>query len=51
MPTVWVLFPDLSVYSVYNGYWFWGRPSVTDLWRDLREVTRVVRSDWEVPGP
>jgi len=51
VPTVFVLFPDLSVYSVYNGYWFWGRPSVTDLWRDLREVTRVVRSDWEVPGP
>ena len=51
VPTVFVLFPDLRVYSVYNGYWFWGRPSVADLWRDLREVTRTVRSDWEVPGP
>ena len=51
VPTVFVLFPDLRVYSVYNGYWFWGRPSVTDLWRDLREVTRAVRSDWEVPPP
>lgn len=51
VPTMFVLFPDLSVYSVYNGYWFWGRPSVADLWRDLREVTRTVRSDWEVPSP
>ncbi len=51
VPTVFVLFPDLRVYSVYNGYWFWGRPSVTDLWRDLREVTRAVRTDWEVPPP
>ena len=51
VPTVFVLFPDLPVYSVYNGYWFWGRPSMADLWRDLREVTRRVRSDWEVPPP
>ena len=51
VPTVFVLFPDLRVYSVYNGYWFWGRPTMTDLWRDLREVTRAVRSDWEVPRP
>ncbi len=51
VPTVFVLCPDLTVYSVYNGYWFWGRPSVADLWRDLREVTRTVRSDWEVPSP
>ncbi|MEJ7742734.1 MAG: redoxin domain-containing protein [Nocardioidaceae bacterium] len=51
VPTVFVLFPDLTVYSVYNGYWFWGRPSMADLWRDLREVTRAVRSDWEVPSP
>lgn len=51
VPTVFVLFPDLTVYSVYNGYWFWGRPSVAELWRDLREVTRTVRPDWEVPPP
>ncbi len=51
VPTVFVLFPDLTVYSVYNGYWFWGRPSRAELWRDLREVTRAVRSDWDVPAP
>ncbi len=51
VPTVFVLSPDLTVHSVYNGYWFWGRPSVADLWRDLREVTRTVRPDWEVSPP
>jgi hypothetical protein len=29
--------------------WFWGRPSTTELWQDLREVTRTIRSDWD-PG-
>ena len=51
VPTVFVLFPDLTVHAVYNGYWFWGRPCVADLWRDLREVTRRVRTDWQVPAP
>jgi hypothetical protein len=31
-----VLKPGLVIHSVYNGYWFWGRPSFYDLWRDLR---------------
>lgn len=49
VPTVFVLHPDLTIHSAYNGYWFWGRPSIADLWRDLREVSRSVRPDWEVP--
>lgn len=49
VPTVLVTRPDLHVHSSYNGYWFWGRPSADDLWRDLREVTRGLRPDWEVP--
>lgn len=49
VPTVVVARPDLSVHASYNGYWFWGRPSADDLWRDVREVTRATRSDWEVP--
>ena len=38
IPHTLVLKPGLIVHSVYNGYWFWGRPSTTDLWHDLREV-------------
>ncbi|MGO8948153.1 MAG: hypothetical protein ACLQUY_10915, partial [Ktedonobacterales bacterium] len=36
---------------IYNGYWFWGRPSPEDLWHDLREVTRKVRPDWDLEAP
>jgi hypothetical protein len=39
------------VHSVYNGYWFWGRPSTTDLWHDLREVTSEIRPDWDLTAP
>jgi hypothetical protein len=39
------------VHSVYNGYWFWGRPSTSDLWHDLRAVTREVRPDWDLNAP
>jgi hypothetical protein len=46
-----VLKPGLVIHSVYNGYWFWGRPSVEDLRRDLREVTREIRSDWDLNTP
>ena len=30
-----VLKSGLVIYSIYNGYWLWGRPSVIDLWHDL----------------
>jgi hypothetical protein len=41
IPYTLVLKPGLVIYSLYNGYWFWGRPSFEDLRRDLREVTRA----------
>jgi hypothetical protein len=31
-----VLKPGLVIDSIYNGYRFCGRPSIADLWRDLR---------------
>jgi peroxiredoxin len=48
IPHTLVLEPGLIVHSVYNGYWFWGRPSVEDLRRDLREVSAKVRPDWDI---
>ena len=51
IPHTFVLKPGLIIHSVYNGYWFWGRPSVTDLWQDLREVTRETRPDWDLAAP
>ena len=39
IPHTLVLKPGLVVHTIYNGYWFWGRPSFGDLWRDLRDVS------------
>jgi hypothetical protein len=46
-----VLKPGLVIHRIYNGYWFWGRPSVVDLWHDLREATREIRTDWDLSKP
>jgi peroxiredoxin len=51
IPHTLVLKPGLVIHSVYNGYWFWGRPSFEDLRRDLREVTREIRPDWDLAAP
>ena len=46
LPAVYVLGPDLSVQSEYQGYWYWGRPGLEELRADLRAVTRSIRPDW-----
>ena len=51
IPHTLVLKPGLVIHSVYNGYWFWGRPSVEDLRRDLRVVTSEIRADWDLSTP
>ena len=51
IPYTLVLGPGLKVFSIYNGYWYWGRPSNDDLRRDLREVTRLLRPDWDITAP
>jgi peroxiredoxin len=51
IPHTLVLKPGLVVHSVYNGYWFWGRPSVADLWRDLRAASAEIRPDWDLGTP
>jgi peroxiredoxin len=51
IPYTLVLEPGLVVHSIYNGYWFWGRPSAEDLGRDLRAVTRKIRPDWDLAVP
>ena len=51
IPHTLVLGPGLVIYSIYNGYWFWGRPSIEDLRQDLRAVTREIRPDWDLSAP
>lgn len=48
IPHTLVLKPGLFIHSVYSGYWFWGRPSIDDLGRDLRTATSEIRPDWDL---
>jgi peroxiredoxin len=48
-PAAFTLFPDLTIHRAYNGYWYWGRATLEELRRDMREITREIRADWEVP--
>jgi peroxiredoxin len=48
-PAVFTLYPDLTIHAAYNGYWFWGRPTMEELRLDFRHITRTIRPDWQVP--
>jgi peroxiredoxin len=50
VPHTLVLEPGLRVYKVYDGYWFFGRPTVEELRLDLRAVLRRCRPDWTLRG-
>jgi hypothetical protein len=43
--------PGLVIHRIYNGYWFWGRPSIVDLWHDLRDVESETLPDWDLSAP
>jgi hypothetical protein len=51
IPHTLVLAPGLVIHKIYNGYWFWGRPSTEDLRRDLRDVISACRPDWDLATP
>lgn len=46
-----VLKPGLVIHRIYNGYWFWCRPSVFALWHDLRAVPSEIRPDSDLNAP
>ncbi len=51
IPYTLVLEPQLKIFRIYNGYWYWGRPSVDDLYHDLRQITQKIRPDWDLSDP
>jgi peroxiredoxin len=51
VPYTLVLEPGLLVYKIYNGYWFFGRPTVEELRQDLRAVLQKCRPDWDITRP
>src|SRR3954469_16322254 len=48
IPHTVVLEPGLRVYRIYEGYWYFGRPTVEELRLDLREVLSRCRPDWHI---
>lgn len=51
IPHVVVLEPRLVIHKIYNGYWFFGRPTVEELRQDLRAVSMNCRPDWDITAP
>ena len=51
IPHVIVLEPNLRIHKIYNGYWFFGRPTVEELRHDLRAVSMSCRPDWDITAP
>jgi peroxiredoxin len=51
IPHTIVLEPGLAIYKIYNGYWFFGRPTLEDLRRDLRAVSKKCRPDRDITTP
>lgn len=50
LPCDFVLYPDLTIYKIYNGYWYVGRSSPEDLRADFREISSQIRPDWDPIG-
>jgi peroxiredoxin len=62
VPHTVVLGPNLEIFKIYVGFWFFGRPSIYDLWVDMRELRMKfdynfdplapgVREEWEAKHP
>jgi peroxiredoxin len=51
IPHTIVLEPGLIVFKIYNGYWYFGRPTIEELRQDLRAVTKKCRQDWDITTP
>ena len=51
IPHTIVLEPNLVIYKIYMGYWFFGRPTIEELRQDLRAVAKKCRPDWDITTP
>jgi hypothetical protein len=51
IPHTFVLEPGLKIFKVYNGYWYWGRPTMAELHVDLRALFQKIRPDFDLASP
>ena len=42
LPYTYVLKPDLTIYKIYDGWFFVGRPTLEELRQDLREIMKTL---------
>ena len=50
IPHTLVLKPGLVIHSIYNGYWFWGRPRSTTSGTTCARSSEI-RPDWDLSKP
>jgi peroxiredoxin len=51
IPHTILLKPGLVVHKIYEGYWYWGRPTTHELHVDLREINAEIRPDFHISTP
>jgi peroxiredoxin len=51
LPYTFSLAPDLTIHSIYDGWWFVGRPTLEELRQDLRALMKACRPDYHYQGP
>lgn len=51
IPHTFLLGPELQIHDIWNGYYYWGRPSTAELHQALRKLTREIRRDWDLSDP
>jgi len=40
----------LEIHAEWDGYWYWGRPTLEELRQGFRDLSRELRSDWKGPA-
>ncbi|MDE3159974.1 MAG: hypothetical protein KGM92_14500, partial [Acidobacteriota bacterium] len=43
--------PGLTMFEIYHGSWYFGRPSIGELRQELRQSSRKGRPDWDIATP
>ena len=51
LPFTFSLGPDLKIYSIYDGWWHVGRPTLEELRQDMRRIMQACRDDYTYEGP
>jgi hypothetical protein len=51
LPFTFALGSDLTIHSIYDGWWFVGRPTLEELRQDMRTIMKASRDDYHYAGP